>query len=74
MPDIANRALAEEQASLDWVGMGNVHQPLKVKDSSQIKDVQASVQVYVNLDDPLAKGIHMSRLYLCWTNTLIPDP
>ena len=31
MPDIANRALAEEQASLDWVGMGNVHQPLKVK-------------------------------------------
>ena len=64
MPDIANRAFAEEQASLDWVGMGNVHQPLKVKDGSQIKDVQASVQVYVNLDDPLAKGIHMSRLYL----------
>ncbi len=64
MPDIANKALAEEQASLDWVGMGNVHQPLKVKDGSQIKDVQASVQVYVNLDDPLAKGIHMSRLYL----------
>ena len=31
MPDIANRALAEEQASLDWVGMGEVHQPLKVK-------------------------------------------
>jgi len=29
-----------------------------------MKEVQAKVQVYVNLADPNAKGIHMSRLYL----------
>jgi GTP cyclohydrolase I len=64
MPDIANRALSEAQATLDWVGMSNVHQPLKVKDGDLTKDVHANIQVYVNLADPLAKGIHMSRLYL----------
>jgi GTP cyclohydrolase FolE2 len=35
MPDIANRALSEAQATLDWVGMSNVHQPLKVKDGDR---------------------------------------
>ena len=51
MPDIANRALSEAQATLDWVGMSNVHQPLKVKDGEQTKDVHANIQVYVNLAD-----------------------
>ena len=64
MPDIANRTLQSAQAKLDWVGMSNVHQPLRVKDGDQSKEVQANIQVYVNLADPLAKGIHMSRLYL----------
>ena len=64
MPDIANRELPEEQGTLDWVGMSDVHQPLKVKDGDDLKEVQAKVQVYVNLADPIAKGIHMSRLYL----------
>ena len=64
MPDIANRELPEEQGTLDWVGMSDVHQPLKVKDGDDLKEVQAKVQVYVNLADPTAKGIHMSRLYL----------
>ncbi len=64
MPDIANRTLAEAQSTLDWVGMSNVHQPLLVKDGDHNREVHANVQVYVNLADPLAKGIHMSRLYL----------
>ena len=64
MPDIANRELPEEQGTLDWVGMSDVHQPLKVKDGDDLKEVQAKVQVYVNLADPTAKGIHMTRLYL----------
>ena len=64
MPDIANRTLQSAQAKLDWVGMSNVHQPLRVKDGNQSKEVHANIQVYVNLADPLAKGIHMSRLYL----------
>lgn len=64
MPDIARRSFGEAQATLDWVGMSHVHQPLMVKDGDLSKAVQASVQVYVNLGDPHAKGIHMSRLYL----------
>ena len=64
MPDIADRELAETKGTLDWVGMSDVHQPLKVKDGDEIKEVQAKVQVYVDLFDPLAKGIHMSSLYL----------
>ncbi|MEM7100591.1 MAG: GTP cyclohydrolase FolE2 [Pseudomonadota bacterium] len=64
MPDIARRTFTDAQESLDWVGMSHVHQPLLVKDGEKSKAVQASVQVYVNLADPMAKGIHMSRLYL----------
>lgn len=64
MPDIARRSFGEAQTTLDWVGMSHVHQPLMVKDGDLSKAVQASVQVYVNLGDPHAKGIHMSRLYL----------
>jgi len=64
MPDVARRVMGEAQTSLDWVGMSHVHQPLLVKDGENSKSVQAKVQVYVNLADPMAKGIHMSRLYL----------
>ncbi|MCZ6854217.1 MAG: GTP cyclohydrolase FolE2, partial [Gammaproteobacteria bacterium] len=41
-----------------------IHQPLLVRDGDKIKQVQSRVQVFVDLGDPLAKGIHMSRLYL----------
>ena len=64
MPDVARRTFNDAQEALDWVGMSHVHQPLLVKDGDKSKAVQANVQVYVNLADPLAKGIHMSRLYL----------
>ena len=64
MPDVASRELHKPQAVLDWVGMSSIHQPLLVKDGDQTRHVQAKVQVYVDLADPKAKGIHMSRLYL----------
>ena len=64
MPDVARRTFNDAQETLDWVGMSHVHQPLMVKDGDKSKAVQANVQVYVNLADPVAKGIHMSRLYL----------
>lgn len=64
MPDIASRELPDPESTLNWVGMSNLHQPLLVKDGSDIKPVQARAQVYVDLNDPLSKGIHMSRLYL----------
>ena len=64
MPDIASRELRNPEETLDWVGMGEVHQPLRIRDGSNVREVQARVQIYVDLADPQAKGIHMSRLYL----------
>ncbi len=64
MPDVASRELTRLQASVDWVGMSDIHQPLLVRDGKHARQVQSQVQVYVDLADPKAKGIHMSRLYL----------
>ncbi len=64
MPDIASRELRNPEETLDWVGMGDVHQPLRIRDGGKVREVQARVQIYVDLADPQAKGIHMSRLYL----------
>lgn len=64
MPDVQGGELAQAAATLDWVGMADIHQPLMVRDGSEVRQVQSHVQVYVDLGDPKAKGIHMSRLYL----------
>ncbi|MEM6999422.1 MAG: GTP cyclohydrolase FolE2 [Pseudomonadota bacterium] len=77
MPDIAAREYQQPQGTLDWVGMSNVDVPLQVADGGVSRAVTAKAQIYVNLDDPQAKGIHMSRLYLILdaavgANTLTP--
>jgi GTP cyclohydrolase I len=64
MPDVAGRELQMPQNTLEWVGMSGIHQPLAIKDGDQIRQVQSKVQIYVDLGDERAKGIHMSRLYL----------
>ena len=64
MPDVARHELVMPQVTLDWVGMSGIHQPLLIKDGDKINQTQSLVQIYVNLGDELAKGIHMSRLYL----------
>lgn len=64
MPDVASRELQQPHVTLDWVGMSDIHQPLLVRDGKHTKPVQTRVQIYVDLGDELAKGIHMSRLYL----------
>ncbi|MEM9404305.1 MAG: GTP cyclohydrolase FolE2 [Pseudomonadota bacterium] len=64
MPDIAASEHLHPQGTLDWVGMSNVHVPLRVSDGGITRSVAAKSQIYVNLEDPQAKGIHMSRLYL----------
>ncbi len=64
MPDVARHELQMPHVTLDWVGMSGIHQPLLIKDGNKINQVQSLVQIYVNLGDELAKGIHMSRLYL----------
>ena len=64
MPDVASRELHMPHETLDWVGMNGIHQPLLVRDGAATRQVQTKVQIYVDLGDKLAKGIHMSRLYL----------
>jgi len=65
MPDIANSAQAQTEGALDRVGMSNIELPLMVQtDNCPAQQVSASAELFVNLGDPQAKGIHMSRLYL----------
>jgi len=65
MPDIANHTTAQTEGTLDWVGMSNIEMPIMVasKDETE-RMVSAHVDAFVNLKEPQAKGIHMSRLYL----------
>ena len=65
MPDIALKASPRHSMGLDWVGMSDIELPVTLlHDNDMPIRVSAKVQAYVNLDDPDAKGIHMSRLYL----------
>ena len=61
MPDIAGEALDQPQGALSWVGMDRIHLPIRL---AADQSVLATVNAYVDLTDPTAKGIHMSRLYL----------
>lgn len=65
LPDVA-AAKAAQRGALQWVGMRNVRAPLLLAAEPGLPSerVAASVDVYVNLIDADARGIHMSRLYL----------
>jgi GTP cyclohydrolase I len=64
LPDVARHGLQSPLETLDWVGMSGIHQPLMIRDGRSVRAVQSRVQIYVDLADEMAKGIHMSRLYL----------
>ena len=63
MPDVAGYMHDAPQGTLDWVGMSEIAMPLPICDGGHPGHVQASIQMYVDLADSHAKGIHMSRLY-----------
>lgn len=65
MPDVAATQTAQQNGTLDWVGMSKIALPVVVKDKQHGNyDAKAFVESYVNLISPDVKGIHMSRLYL----------
>ena len=64
LPDVASTSGTSINSTLDWVGMSEIALPMKIRDGGVSQAVQAKVQVYVDLADAQAKGIHMSRLYL----------
>ncbi len=70
LPDVAHQHVALARP-LDWVGMERIALPVRVGDGAggQVQ-VPAEIDLFVNLADPDARGIHMSRLYLRLQETL----
>lgn len=66
LPDIARESRSDLTGRLDRVGMGQIEVPIlfKDEDSGQLFRAPAKASAFVSLDDPFAKGIHMSRLFL----------
>lgn len=67
MPDIACQPHQAPQGKLNWVGMSGIELPILVQQGLDPKNsvrLSSQAQTYVSLDNPLSKGIHMSRLYL----------
>lgn len=64
MPDVAMERVPLARP-LDRVGMANIALPVRTRwASGEIMQLAASVDVFVDLADADARGIHMSRLYM----------
>ena len=75
MPDIATQALPESAATLDWVGMDAIEVPVSISaPGGRLIQAPGKVSAYVNLNQPQARGIHMSRLYLHVDKLLTEEP
>ncbi len=70
MPDVTKAQKSKVLIPLDWVGMGEVETSIKFKSEDLIYNLPAKANIYVNLTDPEAKGIHMSRIYMIATQGL----
>ncbi|MFO1494433.1 MAG: GTP cyclohydrolase FolE2 [Lysobacterales bacterium] len=64
LPDVALQAGAVAAAALEWVGMEEIEVPVQLSTPAGVTQVPARVHAFVNLSQPAARGIHMSRLYL----------
>jgi GTP cyclohydrolase I len=64
-PDIAIETKAKITGTLEKVGMEKVELALKLQSSEgEVIQIPAFANLYVSLDAPHKKGIHMSRLLL----------
>ena len=75
MPDVAKEAQPIAAGVLDWVGMDEIQMPVRLVGADDgVVQSAAHVAAYVNLKDPDARGIHMSRLYLHVDKALSAEP
>lgn len=75
MPDVARHAKSPFTGTLDKVGMTAIEVPVRLRGSDGRETLTpAKADAFVSLDDPSAKGIHMSRLYLTLNNALEAEP
>lgn len=71
LPDIVQDTVARVGGCLDRVGMSGIEVALRVRNSAdQLVLTPARAMAQVSLDDPDAKGIHMSRLFVTLQETL----
>jgi GTP cyclohydrolase I len=71
LPDVASGPEPATGGALDWVGMEGIDLPVRVADGQGgIATAPAKVGVQVDLADPAARGIHMSRLYIALEQAL----
>ena len=71
MPDIAAEVKGQLQGKIDRVGMSEIELPITFKNTQgALMQAPAMADAFVSLDDPKAKGIHMSRLFLESQETL----
>lgn len=65
IPDVANTVRIDVAGTLDKVGMTQIEVPVRLRDDDGLLFLApAKAEAYVSLDDPRARGIHMSRLFL----------
>lgn len=60
-PDIADQRLTTKSLPIDFVGIQNLEMPVLLK--GQKGPIPALIDAFVSLDDPKARGVHMSRIY-----------
>ncbi len=64
LPDVTSDLNAETPASLQWVGMEDIAVPISLQlQNENLQTIAAKANVYVSLEAPEVKGIHMSRLH-----------
>jgi GTP cyclohydrolase I len=65
MPDIATDSRTRFGGTLDKVGMTDIEVPVRLRDDDgNLFLCPAKADAFVSLDEPNARGIHMSRLFL----------
>lgn len=73
LPDITTNSHSLSPSRLHWVGMENIAIPITIATENNTQRISAKAGVYVSLNTPSVKGIHMSRLYLL-INQLVQRP
>ena len=65
LPDVTSDINAETPSTLQWVGMEDIAVPITMtmQDGNQ-QTIATKANVYVSLERPDVKGIHMSRLHV----------
>ena len=64
LPDITSELNAEMPLSLQWVGMEDIATPITLNlQDGGVQKITSKARVYVSLEKPNVKGIHMSRLH-----------